>query len=136
MNWSWAPGSGLRIWAQFQRPGLGTRQRHRLHLQSCRDESGRHRVRDVSNGRDIHRRPTLTAKAVSTTQINLNWNTVAGVKGYVVDELIAGVWKPIGRSPAGSTGCSVIELSPGVTYFFKVAHDWAGTEFWVPSRHD
>jgi hypothetical protein len=72
----------------------------------------------------------LTAKAVSTTQINISWTQVAGATGYVVEELIAGVWEPIQKLVGSNLAFSVPELSPGATYVFKVgATDLAGTVF-------
>jgi hypothetical protein len=74
--------------------------------------------------------PSLTATAVSATQINLSWNTVAGATGYVVEEWIGGVWKPIQTLAVTSTRLSVTALSPGVTYYFVVgAINSAGTDF-------
>ena len=74
--------------------------------------------------------PTLTATAASTTQINLGWTAVTGATGYVVDELIGGVWTPIKTFGSGTTSFSVLGLTHAVTYQFKVgAVDSAGTEF-------
>ncbi len=54
----------------------GALQRHRLFIQGCRDERCWLEFSRVPNGRDVTAAPTLTAKAVSTTQINLDWDTV------------------------------------------------------------
>jgi hypothetical protein len=72
--------------------------------------------------------PSFTAAAVSSTQINLRWNGVAGVTGYVVDEWMSGAWRQIGSFGNGSTGCTVTGLSPSTTYSFDVgAFNSAGT---------
>ncbi len=65
--------------------------------------------------------PSLTATAVSTTQINLAWNTVSGATGYLADELINGTWSQIGNFSSGVTSDAVTGLSPGTTYTFGVA---------------
>src|SRR5712692_9550649 len=64
--------------------------------------------------------PWLTATAVSGTQINLGWNSVAGANGYLVDEWINGAWKQIGNFGSGASGCPVSGLSPNNTYYFDV----------------
>ncbi|HCG02579.1 MAG TPA: hypothetical protein DEV93_18805 [Chloroflexi bacterium] len=62
----------------------------------------------------------LTATAASSSQINLNWNSVAGATGYSVE-----------RSPDGSTGWTQIAtagtnsysdtgLPPSTTFFYRV----------------
>ena len=74
--------------------------------------------------------PIVAATAVSTSQINLSWASVAGATGYNVEELIAGVWKPIATLAGTSKGFSVTGLTHGVSYSFRVgAIDAAGTEF-------
>lgn len=57
--------------------------------------------------------PTLTAKAVSATQVNLSWTPVGGATGYVIDELIAGVWRPIASLGKTSTAYTVSGLAAG-----------------------
>ena len=72
--------------------------------------------------------PLLTATTVSASQINLEWGGVSGATGYLVDELINGVWTQIGSLGSGSTGCSVTGLSASTTYSFEVgAYNSAGT---------
>ena len=74
--------------------------------------------------------PTLTATAVSKSQINLSWTTVAGATNYVVDEYINGVWTPKVTLNSSSTTFSVTGLQTGITYDFRVgAIDTASTEF-------
>ncbi len=74
--------------------------------------------------------PAVTAAAVSTSQINLSWASAPGATGYIVEELIAGAWKPIVTVAGTSNGFSVTALSHGVSYSFRVgAIDAAGTEF-------
>jgi hypothetical protein len=65
--------------------------------------------------------PTLTATAVSTSQVNLSWNSVKGASGYLVDEWINGNWVQIASLGSTSTGYSVTGLSGGTTYYFDVA---------------
>jgi hypothetical protein len=74
--------------------------------------------------------PSFTATAVSDTQINLSWSTVSGASGYLVDELINGVWTQTGSYGGEATGCSVTGPSPGTTYYFDVAaYNAAGTSW-------
>jgi hypothetical protein len=74
--------------------------------------------------------PGITASAVSATQINLAWNSVAGASGYLADEWVNGAWQQIGSFGSGSTGCSVNSLSPNTTYYFDVgAYDYTGTSW-------
>jgi hypothetical protein len=71
--------------------------------------------------------PLFNTTAVSTTQINLGWNSVAGANGYLVDEWISGAWKQIGNFSSSSTGCSVTGLSSNTTYYLDVgAYDASG----------
>jgi hypothetical protein len=65
--------------------------------------------------------PSFAVSVVSSTQINLAWNTVSGASGYLVDELINGAWKQIGSFGSGATGYSVTGLSANSTYYFDVA---------------
>src|SRR5208337_2473390 len=65
--------------------------------------------------------PWLTATAVSTSQINLSWNSAAGATSYLVDELINSSWTQIGSQGSGSTSYAVNYLSAGTTYSFKVS---------------
>jgi hypothetical protein len=64
--------------------------------------------------------PTLTATAVSESQIDLAWNSVLGASGYVVDEKINGAWKQIASVGSGVTSHPVPGLSAGTTYSFEV----------------
>jgi len=74
--------------------------------------------------------PVFTAKAVSETQINFSWATVASATGYVVDEWVAGLWEPIANLGTGSTSFAVTGLKHGTTYLFRVgAANAAGTTF-------
>jgi hypothetical protein len=78
--------------------------------------------------------PSLTATAVSSTQINLGWNTVSGATGYLVDELVNGSWTQVASLGSGATSYSATGLSPGTTYSFDVAaYNAAGTS-WATSQ--
>ena len=82
--------------------------------------------------------PSLTATAVSASQINLAWGGVSGATGYLVDEWINGAWTQIGSFGSGTTGCAVTGLSASTTYYFDVAaYNSAGTT-WAnyAERHD
>ncbi len=65
--------------------------------------------------------PSVTATAGSSSQINLAWKSVAGANGYLVDELVGGVWKQIGSYASGVTGASVTGLNANTSYSFEVA---------------
>ena len=65
--------------------------------------------------------PSLTATAVSASQINLTWTTASGATGYLVDEWVNGQWKQIGSVANGITSDAVTGLSAGTTYYFEVA---------------
>jgi hypothetical protein len=72
--------------------------------------------------------PIMTATAVSATQVNLGWNSVAGATGYLVDEWINGTWQQIANFT--NPNCTVTGLSPNRTYYFDVgAYDWSGTSW-------
>jgi hypothetical protein len=74
--------------------------------------------------------PSLGVTAVSSTQINVWWNTVSGASGYLLDDKINGAWKPIGSFGSGVTTDTVTGLSPGTTYYFEVgASNAAGTSW-------
>jgi Fibronectin type III domain len=65
----------------------------------------------------------FTAKAASTTQINLSWSGNQGAAGYVVCELISGTWKEIAWTP--NTSFSVTGLKANTSYQFKIGGDFA-----------
>ena len=63
--------------------------------------------------------PTLTATPVSSTQVDLTLNTVAGASGYTLSESVNGV---LLQNPAVMPGTTVVGgLSPNTTYVFQVA---------------
>ncbi len=65
--------------------------------------------------------PSFTATAVSSSQVNLSWNSVVGASGYLVDEWIDGAWQQIGDLNGDSTGWAIPNLKGATTYFFQVA---------------
>ena len=72
--------------------------------------------------------PSLTATAVSSSQINLAWNSVSGATSYMVDELINGSWQQIGSTGSSSTSYAVSGLNGSTSYYFLVgATNAAGT---------
>ena len=74
--------------------------------------------------------PSFHATAASGTQVNLSWNTVPGASGYLVDIWIHGAWVQLGNLGSSATGCSVVGLSPGTTYYFDVgAYNAAGVSW-------
>src|SRR6516225_8398591 len=74
--------------------------------------------------------PVWTATAVSPSEIDLQWNSVSGANGYLVDEWINGAWQQIGSLGSVSTGYSITGLSPNTKYFFDVgASDSSGVSW-------
>src|SRR5207237_720654 len=65
--------------------------------------------------------PSFTARALSTTQVSLSWNSVPGATGYLVDEWSNGGWSQIGSFDGNATCATVNGLSPNTTYYFDVA---------------
>ena len=63
--------------------------------------------------------PSLTATAVSPTQIDLSWNAVSGAVDYIVYGMTDGVWREF-ASTAIPTSFVVGGLLPGTTYEFEV----------------
>ncbi|MDQ3986403.1 MAG: S8 family serine peptidase [Actinomycetota bacterium] len=77
----------------------------------------------------------LTARTVSSTQIDLSWGDVADESGYRVQRSPNGVdsWTQIGSVGAGVTTFSNSGLSPSTTYHYRVvAYNSAGDS--VPSN--
>ncbi len=72
--------------------------------------------------------PLLTATVASDTQVNLDWNAVAGATGYLVQRSANGTsgWTQVGTTPAGTTALSVPGLTGGTTYHFRVIAIGAG----------
>ena len=62
----------------------------------------------------------VTATAVSSSQINLSWDAAPGATGYVVDQFIGGNFKEIASVGDNITSYSVVGLSPGTEYEFRV----------------
>ena len=75
-----------------------------------------------SNEQPVTTLPTplvLTATPISTSQINLSWNSVSSASGYVVYELNGTTWTEYGNAGTG-TGSQVTGLNAGSSYTFKV----------------
>ncbi len=64
----------------------------------------------------------LTATAVSTSQINLAWNAVAGATGYTVERAPSanGAFAKIGNTNAGVTTFANTDLAASTTYYYRV----------------
>jgi hypothetical protein len=64
----------------------------------------------------------LTAKAASTTQINLTWTGAAGATGYLIQRSLnsSSGWTSIAITSAGATSYQDSGLSAGTTYFYRV----------------
>ena len=78
--------------------------------------------------------PSLKATPVSSTQVNLAWNTVSGASGYLVDEWINGAWKQIGNFGSGTTSDPVTGLHSATTYYFDVGAYNSGGTSWAKSQ--
>jgi hypothetical protein len=78
--------------------------------------------------------PSFTARALSTTQVSLSWNSVSGATGYLVDEWINGGWSQIGSFGGNATGATVNGLTPNTTYYFDVAACNSDGNTWADSQ--
>jgi titin len=70
--------------------------------------------------------PLFSFTGVSTTQLNISWNYVAGASGYLIDEWVNGAWQQIANLPNYSTSAPITDylvtgLNPGSTYYFDVS---------------
>jgi hypothetical protein len=63
---------------------------------------------------------SVTATAVSSSQINVSWDAAPGATGYEVDQYIGGSFKKIASVAGNITSYSVGGLSPGTEYEFRV----------------
>ena len=69
--------------------------------------------------------PTVTGHAVSATQLNLSWGSVASATGYTVQVNSSG-WTNVTPQPTGTT-LSISNLSAGTAYNYQVfAHNATG----------
>ncbi len=76
--------------------------------------------------------PTLSATAVSASQIDLAWNKVTGATSYKVDELINGAWKQVATEGSTVVSDPIAGLHAGTAYSFKVgATNSSGTHWSV-----
>ena len=74
---------------------------------------------NIQNVTTLPPAPTLTATPISSTQINLSWNSVHGATDYVIDDVVNGT--PSQMANAGtSTSDSLKGLSPYTAYQLEV----------------
>jgi hypothetical protein len=76
---------------------------------------------------------SLTASAISTSQISLSWTASYDAQSYLIDYLVNGSWKQLASLAASNTGCTVNGLALSTTYTFEVgAYNSSGVT-WSPS---
>lgn len=75
--------------------------------------------------------PSLTASAISSTQVSLGWNRVSGATNYLVNQWVSGAWKQIGNFGSGTSSCMVSSLSASTTYYFTVGASNASGTAWA-----
>jgi hypothetical protein len=63
---------------------------------------------------------SLTATAVSGSQVNLSWSDVAGENGYTIQSWNGSAWVNLGSVGANVTTYSVTNLNPQTQYYFRV----------------
>ncbi len=65
---------------------------------------------------------SLTATAVSSSEINLSWTGATGATGYIIQRSTTstGGWTQIGTTAAGTTTYSDTGLAAGTTYYYRV----------------
>jgi lysophospholipase L1-like esterase len=72
---------------------------------------------------------TLTATAISTSQVDLSWSAVAGATGYRVERSTDGAtWASLAQLTGSVTSHSDTGLAPGTTYRYRVVATNAGGE--------
>jgi lysophospholipase L1-like esterase/fibronectin type 3 domain-containing protein len=70
---------------------------------------------------------SLTATAVSTSQVDLSWSAVADATGYRAERSTNGAaWTPVATTTAGVTSHSDTGLAPATTYHYRVVATSAG----------
>ena len=74
--------------------------------------------------------PLFTATPVSTTEIDLSWNSVTGATGYFVYEWNGTTWTPIANLDGGTNSFAVNYLTAGTTYYFEMVSYNAIAETW------
>jgi Calpain family cysteine protease/Fibronectin type III domain len=65
--------------------------------------------------------PSLSLTAVSSTEIDLSWNSASGATGYLVNEWNGKSWVRIANLSGGATSYAVIGLKANTTYYIDVA---------------
>jgi len=81
-----------------------------------------------------HRLPTTpsltSAKAVSSTDVELDWGSTKYEDGYRVQRWTGSGWREIGRTRMNDTDYRVRGLNPGTTYYFRIeAYNTTGSRF-------
>jgi fibronectin type 3 domain-containing protein len=70
---------------------------------------------------------SVTASAVSPSQINLSWSDVTGETGFTIQRSVDGVtWTPIATTGSGVTSYRDVALAAGTTYQYEVSASNAG----------
>ncbi len=77
--------------------------------------------------------PTLSASAVSSSQVDLSWNAVSGATSYTVDEYTARGWTEIAST--SSTSFVATDLTPATSYSFDVAARNASGLTWATPKN-
>ena len=80
------------------------------------------------------RAPTMTATAISSTQVQLNWTASSGATSYVIDEWYNNAWVQLATVGPGTRSVTVTGLSAGTTYSFDVGASNASGTLWASHK--
>jgi fibronectin type 3 domain-containing protein len=69
---------------------------------------------------------SFTAKASSSSQVNLTWTPSSGGTNYVIQKLVNGAWTTVATVGSGNTTYAVTGLTPATTYQFRVGAENGG----------